>query len=58
MTTILVTGDFLIDHHIYEGRRHHFGDQGSPGVCVTEQLGGAALVHHLLRDLQSQTSGI
>ncbi len=48
MKTILVTGDFLIDHHIYQGTRHHFGDQASPGVCVTEELGGAALIHRLL----------
>ena len=26
MHTILVTGDFLVDHYIYEGQRHHFGE--------------------------------
>lgn len=49
--SILVTGDFLIDHHIYEGQRHHFGDQDRPGVCVKEELGGAALVHLLVQEL-------
>lgn len=53
MPKILVTGDFLIDHHIYEGRRHHFGDHGSRGVCVTEELGGGALIHRLLSELQA-----
>ncbi len=52
MNTILVTGDFLIDHHIYEGKRHHFGDHSNPGVCVTEELGGGALIHRLLNELQ------
>jgi len=54
MNTILVTGDFLVDHHIYEGRRHHFGDQKSPGVCVKEELGGGALIHRLLREMQAE----
>lgn len=49
MKTILVTGDFLIDHHIYQGTRHHFDDQSCPGVCVAEELGGAALIHRLLQ---------
>lgn len=49
--TVLVTGDFLVDHHIYEGQRHHFGDRERRGVCVKEELGGAALVHRLLKAL-------
>ena len=57
MPKILVTGDFLVDHHIYQGRRHHFGDQGTRGVCVTEELGGSALIHRLLKELQACTHG-
>ena len=53
--TILVTGDFVIDHHIYEGMRRHFGDQKSRGVCVKEELGGAALPHRLLLEIQAQS---
>ena len=49
--TVVVTGDFVLDHHIYEGRRHHYGDEVSPGVKVQPQVGGAALVHELLRAL-------
>ena len=56
MPKILVTGDFLIDHHIYQGRRHHFGDHGSRGVCVTEELGGGALIHRLLNELQAASA--
>jgi hypothetical protein len=48
---ILVTGDFVLDHHIYEGRRHHYGDDASVGVRVVPQAGGAALVHELLKVL-------
>ena len=53
---ILVTGDFLIDHHIYEGQRHDFGDQDKPGVYVKEELGGAALVHRLVQELANRMS--
>lgn len=53
MNSIVVTGDFLVDYHIYEGQRHHFGDQHSRGVCVQEELGGAALIHKMLEALQA-----
>jgi hypothetical protein len=48
---ILVAGDLVLDHHIYEGRRHHFGDGVSQGVRVVPQVGGAAIVHDLLVEL-------
>jgi hypothetical protein len=47
--SILVTGDFIVDHHLYEGRRHHYADDRSPGVTVVQAPGGAALIHQLLR---------
>lgn len=48
---VLVTGDFVLDRHLYEGNRHHYGDQRSRGVKEVEQLGGAALIHYLLQAL-------
>ncbi len=48
---ILVSGDFVLDHHIYEGNRHQYGDQRHRGVQEVEELGGAALVHYLLEEL-------
>ena len=57
MHTVLVTGDFLVDHHIYEGCRHHFKDQHHRGVCVQEELGGAALIHRLMVQLQLAAGG-
>lgn len=56
MNTITVTGDFLIDYHIYEGSRRHFGDRQNPGVCVREELGGAALIHRLLVQWQKASA--
>lgn len=44
---IFVTGDIILDHHMYEGRRHHYGDW-IDGVRVVDQPGGAALIHSLL----------
>lgn len=51
INSILVGGDFVVDHHIYEGRRHHYGDDVSPGVGVCRQHGGAALIEMLLKEL-------
>lgn len=48
--TILVTGDLVVDHHIYEGARYHYGDR-SPGVNVKRQAGGAGLIADLLKSL-------
>lgn len=49
--SILVTGEFILDHHIYEGQRHHYGDRVEDGVKVHPQIGGAALVHQILEML-------
>jgi hypothetical protein len=49
--TILVTGDFVLDFQIYEGQRHHYGQNLPVGVKVKHQLGGAALVHQVLEAL-------
>jgi len=49
---ILVSGDFILDHHIYEGQRHQFGDPAENGVRLLSQLGGAALVAQLLDELR------
>ncbi len=46
--SILVAGDFVIDQHIYEGRRHYFRDAPGNGVHVRSELGGAALIHDTL----------
>lgn len=48
---ILVAGDFVLDYHIYEGRRYHYGDRVDDGVKVKSQLGGAALVHQIVCNL-------
>ena len=53
---VLITGDFVLDHHIYEGKRHHFGDRRSRGVQQVIELGGAALVHYLLAELKTAES--
>lgn len=49
---ILVTGDFVVDHHIYEGRRYYSSDRRSRGVQEVVELGGAALVHHVLHQVK------
>ena len=56
MEKILVTGDFVLDHHIYEGSRYHYGDNRSRGVQEVKELGGAALVHYLLQELLAPRS--
>ncbi len=49
--SFLIAGDFVLDRHIYEGRRHHYGDGLHQGVRVVKQLGGAGLIHGLLEHL-------
>lgn len=56
MGSVLVTGDIVLDYHIYEGRRKHYGDGVSPGVRIVSQAGGAALIHDLLEELMKQES--
>ena len=48
---ILVTGDFVLDNHIYKGQRFHYGEAINKGVHLVPQLGGAALVHQILEEL-------
>ena len=48
---ILITGDFILDNHIYEGQRNDYGDATSLGVHLCRQLGGAALVHQIVEQL-------
>ena len=55
--SILVTGDFVVDHHIYEGRRRHYADRIEYGVQVRQQRGGAALVFDMLREVLAAKGG-
>ncbi len=48
--SIVIGGDFVVDQHLYEGRRHQFVDV-TPGVGMVEQTGGAALVCDLVKSL-------
>ncbi|MCB1093646.1 MAG: hypothetical protein KDL87_19055, partial [Verrucomicrobiae bacterium] len=51
--TVLVTGDIVVDHHIYEGNRHHFGDMVNQGVFMIRQCGGAAILAEQLDELSN-----
>ncbi|MBC7964930.1 MAG: hypothetical protein H7Z17_03305, partial [Fuerstia sp.] len=46
----LVTGDFIIDQHIYEGERHQYADH-TPGVRVKAEVGGAGKLAELIQVL-------
>lgn len=50
----LVTGDFIIDQHIYEGGRYHYADR-SQGVLVKPETGGAGKLADLLKVLFKQS---
>lgn len=45
---ILVTGDIVLDHHIYEGERMHLRDEAVPGLSLIIEPGGAALTQSLV----------
>ena len=44
----LVTGDFIIDQHIYEGGRKYYSDRG-PGVIVRPEIGGAGKLADIVK---------
>ena len=46
---IIVAGDIVIDHHLYEGERRSATSDGVRGVAEVRAEGGAALVHRLLQ---------
>jgi len=53
METILVTGDIVLDGHLYGGVYAGVGtgggSVGGPGASYAEHLGGAVLTHELLQ---------
>lgn len=50
---IVVAGDVLVDHHIYEGERMQAGQNRHRGLKCTRETGGAALIPRLLSAVQS-----
>lgn len=48
ITSVLVTGDIIIDRHIYEGDRGVLQDQSTQGTHLVAEPGGAALTQQLI----------
>jgi hypothetical protein len=48
MESILVTGDIVLDCHLYGGVKTAANSFGGPGTTYAEPLGGAALTHALV----------
>ena len=48
---IIVTGDVVVDHHIYEGERQIPAIEHLRGVRAWRELGGADVVRRLLEEL-------
>jgi RyR domain len=55
MKTILVTGDVVVDHHIYEGQRYTASASDQRGVKVKRQHGGAKGLTDLIKSVIAQT---
>jgi hypothetical protein len=56
---IVVTGDVIVDHHLYEGeRRHPSSSTQTRGVHQEIEPGGAALVSNTLKELFKKDAGI
>lgn len=45
----IVTGDIVLDRHIYEGERATLGDHSTHGAHLVEETGGAALTYRLIQ---------
>ncbi len=52
-----VTGDVVLDHHIYAGERLLPTQERGRGVEIKQELGGAAIVAELLRQAAPPTGG-
>jgi hypothetical protein len=46
--SILVTGDLILDRHVYEGDRFGLHDRSPRGTYLKDEAGGAALTHRLI----------
>lgn len=46
--SIIVSGDIVLDRHIYEGERGNLQDQSPRGTHLVEEIGGAAITQRLL----------
>lgn len=46
--SILVTGDIVVDHHLYEGGRLDHRDETVNGVHLVREFGGAVLIQKLI----------
>ena len=56
--TIVVVGDLVIDHNLYEGERFHPAMLDRRGVRIVRKHGGAAGIHELLTLLARGEKGI
>ena len=52
--TVLVTGDVIVDHHIYEGRRLKPDSFDTIGTQEKEARGGAGLLYQILDEVSRQ----
>jgi hypothetical protein len=52
---VLVTGDVIIDHHIYQGKREAPCIKTSPGTMVVESPGGARLLYEIIKKTSELT---
>jgi RyR domain len=51
--TVLVAGDVVVDHHIYQGARDKPHTHGEQGTWIHQETGGAELLFHVLEKLGS-----
>jgi hypothetical protein len=56
--SILVTGDIVMDHYIYEGRQRRTGSTIRLGTISRETRGGAGLLYELLFEMASKRTGM
>jgi len=55
--TVLVTGDVIVDHYLYEGDRTHSGLEGGLGTRLQTGFGGAVLLHRILDQVRQAVPG-
>lgn len=56
-SSIVVTGDIVLDRHIYGGERYTLGDHSARGTHMKEEPGGAVLTYRLIKSVLAAEFG-
>ena len=48
-SSAIITGDVVVDHHIYKGQRQVTSSKMKTGTIINSTLGGSRLIYEILK---------